>query len=256
MIKIKNVPLERWNIAQKSEKEYWQGYDLQSLKREEINMHRKKTEVLEKEWRSFLNINKKTRILQIGCGPEDVINYISKGDRYAIDPLADFYKEKFNLNYNPVKFIQGKGEQLPFKNNFFDMVILANVLDHVESPQKVLIEIRRVLKKDGVFHFENTFYNKQFLFVSKIWAFLEKVLTKKTFNIHHPHMWKLEELRQMVFQNFIPSKEYVCREIIIYNGFKELCKKRLKSKKLSTRILAFFKLYGDINYIGIFRKKI
>ena len=46
--------------------------------------------------------------------------------------------------------IQGDGENLPFPDKSFDYVVLMEVLVHVHDPKKLLSEIRRVLKKDGV----------------------------------------------------------------------------------------------------------
>lgn len=46
--------------------------------------------------------------------------------------------------------IQGDGENLPFDNESFDYVVLMEVLVHVFDPKKLLSEIKRVLKKDGV----------------------------------------------------------------------------------------------------------
>ena len=41
------------------------------------------------------------------------------------------------------------GEQLPFRQSFFDIIYSNNVLEHVRDPQKVLNEAFRVLKPDG-----------------------------------------------------------------------------------------------------------
>ena len=43
----------------------------------------------------------------------------------------------------------GSGFHLPFKENSFDIVILAEVLEHLENPIEILKEINKVLKKDG-----------------------------------------------------------------------------------------------------------
>lgn len=252
---IKDITPGRWKLAQDSEKEYWNEYTKETLFREEIETHRKKSQILFEEFSKFLKINNNTRILQIGCGPEDVINYFPKGKLYAIDPLADFYKKKFNLDYKDIVFLEARGEKIPFKNNFFDIVILANVLDHTERPDLVLKEIKRVLKDKGIFHFENTFYQKRFLSISKIWALFEGLLAGKIFNIHHPHMWNLKELCSIISVDFIISREYIGREIMAYENFEELRKKKFRTKKLKTKILASFGLYGDINYMGLLKKK-
>lgn len=251
-----NVSPKRWDVAQNSEKRYWEEYTNESLFNEEIIIHKEKSEILFKELSEFIKINQETRILQIGCGPEDVINYFSKGKLYAIDPLADFYKNKFSLNYKNVKFLKARGENLPFEDNYFDIVILANVLDHTESPILVLKEVKRVLKDKGIFHFENIFYQRKFLLISKVWAFLEKIMFKKIFNIHHPHMFNLERLRSLITNDFEISREYIGREIMHYKNFEELKKKRLRGKNLRIKFLSFFGIYGTINYMSILKKKV
>ncbi len=41
-------------------------------------------------------------------------------------------------------------QELPFKNDEFEVVTLIAVLEHLDNPKEVLSEIQRVLKKDGV----------------------------------------------------------------------------------------------------------
>jgi ubiquinone/menaquinone biosynthesis C-methylase UbiE len=249
-----NLP-ERWKIAQDSEKEYWESYTKEALLKEELERHKKKAEILEKEWRSFISLNKNSRILQIGCGPEDVITHLKIGKKYAVDPLADFYKKKFELNYGNLVFLQARGEELPFKDKFFDVVILANVLDHVESPQKVLSEIKRVLKDKGIFQFENLFYQRKFIKIAKIWGGFKQTMTGKIFNIHHPYMFTLQNLKSIISKDFVPLKEEVAREIAFYDNIEELKQKKLREEKLTTKILAHFGLYGTINYMAFCKKK-
>jgi|Deesub1362A_J573_1020465.scaffolds.fasta_scaffold02187_5 ubiquinone/menaquinone biosynthesis C-methylase UbiE len=43
----------------------------------------------------------------------------------------------------------GSGFYLPFKENSFDVVLLAEVLEHLENPIEILKEINRVLRKNG-----------------------------------------------------------------------------------------------------------
>jgi ubiquinone/menaquinone biosynthesis C-methylase UbiE len=244
----------RWEIAQKSEKEYWEGYSEERLIKEEINRHKEKARIVEEEIKRIIPFNKKTRILQIGCGPEDIINYFSTGEAHAIDPLADFYKEKFKLNYGKVHFSQARAESLPFKGNFFDVVILSNVLDHVESPSTALNEISRVLKKDGIFYFENLFYQKSFLLLSKIWAPIKQGVTGEIFNVHHPYMFKIDDLKSLLIKNFSIITSQAGREIGLYENIKELKRFKEKDKKINSRILAHFGIYGTINYTAFCRR--
>ena len=216
---------------------------------------RKKGKTFEEEWKKFINLNKNSRILQIGCGPEDVINYVSIGRRYAIDPLAEFYKEKFKLNYKSIFFSSARAEKLPFKDNYFDVVVLANVLDHVEQPEKALSEIKRVLKEKGIFHFENLFYQRNFIRLAKIYGVIKKSITGNIFNIHHPFMFRLKDLKNLLSQDFSIIHEETGIEKGSSESFEEMKKMKKKEKKLTVKIPAMFGLYGIINYTAICKKK-
>ena len=78
--------------------------------------------------------------MEIGSGPKGIINHINKSERYALDPLTDYYKNTFKLS-EEIKWLKGIGEDIPFKNDYFDAVISTNTLDHTFNPQKVLEEI-------------------------------------------------------------------------------------------------------------------
>jgi len=253
-ISKKSVSSNRWKIAQGSEKEYWDTYTKESLLKEEADRHKSKAKTLEKEWEKFIKIGENTKIIQIGCGPEDVINYFSKGKKFAIDPLADFYKKKFKINYD-IEFIQARGEEIPYPDEFFDIVILANVLDHAEMPEKVMSEINRVLKYGGIFHFENLFYQKNFLRLAKIYGKLKESLKKEIFNIHHPFMFTLPDLKNIIHSQYRPLEETVGREIAYYENMEELKKIKLNDPSFTVKFPAIFGLYGTINYIAICKKK-
>jgi ubiquinone/menaquinone biosynthesis C-methylase UbiE len=173
---------------------------------------------------------------------------------YAIDPLAEFYKKKFQLNYSQLTFIQGRAEKLPFKDNFFDIVILANVLDHTENPEKALSEIKRVLKNGGMFYFENLFYQKKFIHLANIYGTIKKFLTGNIFNIHHPFMFQFPDMKSLLSNNFLIAYESIGRDIGSFKDINEMKEKKKKERKLTAKIPALFGLYGPINYTAICRK--
>jgi ubiquinone/menaquinone biosynthesis C-methylase UbiE len=253
---MQKVSSKRWEVAQESEKEFWSDYSTESLMKEEGDIYEKKVAYLMKEWEGIKKISKNTKILQIGCGPDDTINHLKIGQLYSIDPLADFYKEKFKLNYKGVKFVKGTGENLPYKDKTFDIVLLTNVLDHVHDPQKVLDEIKRVLKDDGIFHFEVFCYQKNFIKIAKIWAIIKKNFMKQIYNIHHPYMFTRIEAKNLVRHNFKILKEDFGKCVIdSIENISDLKNKRKHSKRFSERLLAHLGLYGIINYTSVCKKR-
>lgn len=48
--------------------------------------------------------------------------------------------------------IMGAEEKLPFEKNFFDIILLNDVLEHLENPKIALKNIWRVLKKGGILY--------------------------------------------------------------------------------------------------------
>jgi 2-polyprenyl-6-hydroxyphenyl methylase/3-demethylubiquinone-9 3-methyltransferase len=53
-----------------------------------------------------------------------------------------------------IHYIAGAGELLPFADASYDVVFCCDVLEHVESPIKVIAEISRVLKPNGLFFYD------------------------------------------------------------------------------------------------------
>jgi len=256
----KKIPSTRWNTAQNSEEEYWSDYTTESLLEESAGRYPKKAKILLKEWSAHITVINNTKILQIGCGPEDVINYFQIGELYSIDPLAEFYKRKFNLDYNNSNIKQARGEEIPFPDKCFDIVILINVLDHTEIPDKVISEANRVLKDNGIFHFENYIYQKKFIQLAKTWGKIKETFTRDIFNIHHPFMFTVQDVKRIVSKKFTIIQEDVGRDIGIYENLEEFDKvlKSFSDKATQTlrrKILTKLGFLGVINYMCICKKK-
>jgi len=97
----------------------------------------------------LLDLTKKV-CLDLGAGPKGILADIDCKYKIAIDPLIDGYKEKFKMvDYD--KYIVGTGENIPLKDNSVDLVVCTNALDHTEDPEKVIMEIKRILKPSGYF---------------------------------------------------------------------------------------------------------
>jgi ubiquinone/menaquinone biosynthesis C-methylase UbiE len=96
------------------------------------------------------SFNKKIKLLDVGCGSGTMIKYLSNDANLTvigIDNSKIFVSEGRKKGLN-IKF--GNAAELPFKKSYFDVVICADVLEHLKNDASALIEIYRVLKKGGI----------------------------------------------------------------------------------------------------------
>ena len=91
------------------------------------------------------------KILNVGVGTGDDLEILQAfGNNYIIDTNVEVL-EKINANYIEKK--QADVCSLPYADNFFDIVVASDVLEHVENDQQAIAEIYRVLKKNGTLIF-------------------------------------------------------------------------------------------------------
>lgn len=90
------------------------------------------------------------RVLDIGCGffPYFLASTSFK-EKYGID--GHINKEGFRLKNVFLKKLNVENEKMPYRQNYFDVVVMLAVFEHIrpEKLVEVLSEIKRVLKKDG-----------------------------------------------------------------------------------------------------------
>ena len=87
------------------------------------------------------------KILDIGTGAGVISSELGKTAKevYSIDVVDERISKK---NY---KFLRiNPDKKLPFKENFFDIIISNHVIEHVNNAGFHLDEINRILKKDGI----------------------------------------------------------------------------------------------------------
>lgn len=95
-------------------------------------------------------------ILDIGCrwgnDLQKVATINADINIFGVDICSDAVKvasKKLEKNQN-VYLCQAKGEDLPFKDNYFDIIFSSEVIEHIEEVGKFVEEVHRVLKNHGV----------------------------------------------------------------------------------------------------------
>lgn len=181
---------ERWRIGNEDEKSFWLG-----LTEEEFLAQERGYRALAAQFEQRIanyGIPKDYRVLQIGCAVEDTVFYMKGAARYAIDPLADFYKENFARSNNPaVNYRRGVGEEIPFPDSSLDVAICQNLLDHVANYHVVLEEVKRVLRRPNLVFFGTDVYEQEAAEVR--W---ERLRRGEIFDIQHPHTFTEQTLEE------------------------------------------------------------
>ena len=91
---------------------------------------------------------------------EPLINKFKDGLILNVGSGGGFIQERvisFDLDLLPGVNVVGNGENLPFLDETFDLIINQAVLEHVKRPERIVNEIYRVLKKGGYVYVENPF---------------------------------------------------------------------------------------------------
>lgn len=96
--------------------------------------------------------NKDLNILEIGCGTGATLLEIKSRYKNANVYGIEINENVCEITKNNCDLIVGNIEnmELPYQNNFFDYIILGDVLEHLNDPWKVLKNIKKYLKNEGV----------------------------------------------------------------------------------------------------------
>lgn len=157
------------------------------------------------------------KVLEVGAGNGATLTYLkSKGMASEIVGI-DIPESKRGVTNDLIDdFIYGNIEELDLESykNYFDCIILADVLEHLVHPDKVLIKIKKLLKKEGVIlvSMPNVRHYKTFL----------KIFIKGDFSYEESGLFDYTHLRFFCKKNI--------EDLIISNGFQ--LEKTLSSIKI------------------------
>jgi len=126
-----------------------------------------------------LNIN---TILDVGTADGLMLGGVKKKFPLAKCIGLEYSKELIQAcDDKNIEIIQGDAQNMPFKDNTFDIVYATALIEHLEQPIKMLQEIYRILKTNGIIIITtpDPFFDK----IAQAMNCIEKDLHQETFTI-------------------------------------------------------------------------
>ncbi len=143
-------------------------------------------------------IIKDKEVLEIATGPGLLAKHVAYAANsmiatdYSDGMINEARKGKYPQN---LKFEVADATALPYKDDSFDVVLIANALHVMPNPEKALSEIDRVLRKDGILIAPNFVGHKKGT-VSRIWSGILKLA-----GIKFEHQWTADEYLEWLEKN-------------------------------------------------------
>jgi ubiquinone/menaquinone biosynthesis C-methylase UbiE len=160
-------------------------------------------------------------VLEIGCGiATDGLEFARNGANYVGVDLTphsiELAKERFGLFGVPGKFeVANAEERLPFPDATFDHIYSFGVIHHSPVPERIVREIRRVLRPGGtltvmLYNRSSINYYVEIMFLRKIfrWCLIPKFMPGLLAAITGFDRWKLEGHREMLKKK-ISKKQWI-----------------------------------------------
>jgi 2-polyprenyl-3-methyl-5-hydroxy-6-metoxy-1,4-benzoquinol methylase len=110
---------------------------------------------------SSINLKKKKNILDFGTGSGVNLDMLRKHGLVDIHEQNKYARAVIKKE----RKIKNLYSSLKIKKNFYDLILLADVIEHVKQPKELLKDLKKFLKKDG--HILITVPAYQFLFSKK-----------------------------------------------------------------------------------------
>lgn len=174
-------------------------------------------------------IDKHESVVDIGSGHGFIIKELKCRYKVAVDSDLRALKD-LKQDYS-TECVRADASFLPFRENSFDITLMAEVLEHVKEPDRVIAEIYRISKK-LIISTPNNCYVRRLM-----WWIRRKKLS------HHFHVkeysWK--EVIDMVETVGFRLKKFTGIEFVINKPYFLTCKIGMVVPKLSGKMFMVFR---------------
>lgn len=99
-----------------------------------------------------LAISSEAKVLDVGCGDGRVLRGLKKAfplwKLYGVDISQPNIKALLDEGFD-VQLVDVSSEALPYQDDYFDLVLLFDVVEHLVDPDWALTQIRKVVRRNG-----------------------------------------------------------------------------------------------------------
>jgi 2-polyprenyl-3-methyl-5-hydroxy-6-metoxy-1,4-benzoquinol methylase len=160
---------------------------------------------------SSIRILKMKKVLDIGCGQGNLAQALGNdwlGELFGIDKNKflhqnyhiQAYKKLYIMDLNKGDFL----EKIKEKN--FDLLVFADILEHLQTPEKNLVQMKKVLRHNG--YIIVSLPNLDFVPVRLIHTLFPSFCMKRgPFDKTHKHFFTIEQAKKLVEQSSFKIKE-------------------------------------------------
>ncbi len=150
-----------------------------------------RSQMIRKRLENIKPISATDRVLEVGSGTGGLIFGFGNNLRVGIDPLAAHYKQLYPKLQSAASTVAAFGEEMPFADASFDVVLSDNVIDHGTRPFAIIDEMMRVLRPGGLLFFTVNIHHPIYHFASMAhgaWNALGLKLELSAFADHTVHL--------------------------------------------------------------------
>ena len=101
--------------------------------------------------KQFIGKSRPKKILDVGCGTGETLSFLQ--DTYPNTQLFGIDSSNKAISFSKKRghknIFKASALNLPFDDNYFDIVLFLDVLEHIGNDAKAISEAKRVLKKNG-----------------------------------------------------------------------------------------------------------
>jgi SAM-dependent methyltransferase len=119
---------------------------------------------------TFEPIKNDARVIEVGSGAHGLIFCFGSRHGIGVDPLAVSYGSLFPRWQRSAQTVAAVGESLPFADGSFDVVLCDNVVDHAESPKRIVSELARILAPGGLLYFTVNVHHRVYAVAARVHA--------------------------------------------------------------------------------------